>query len=353
MQISWECGSAYDFFTSLHVLHDPERFGLRGAWAAGVRSRLPLEARKVLEQADQAFFVPLHWIHALPEPRSAAIALQHLAAIPAAKRLAALFFSPSVDEAMRALLRGVAQRGQWSDDDLTTLRSMRKEKNWNTQRDVLEGILSAWAAQETFGERLLPALQTYHEVFFDEEENRILPALEQALKKARELSTAIPAAQLLETLSQGVRFSTDLLTENLILVPSYWLSPLVIFQRVSADTWLLLFGGRPDDVSLVPGELVPDALLRVLKALSDPTRLRILRYISHTPMTPSALARKLRLRAPTVVHHLNILRLAGLVYLNLDIAGNKNERLYVARLEMVQQSLSLLETFLSGNETEE
>ncbi len=310
MEIFWEYGSAYDFFASLHVLHNPNRFGLRGVWAAGVRSRLTPETRKVLEQASRAIFVPLHWIHALPEPHSVS-----------------------------------------DEDDLSALRAMRKEKDWTTRRNVLESTLSAWAAQETFGENLLVALRVYNEVFFAEEEKRIMPVLEQVLHKAQTLAVGMPWPQLLESLSRGVRFSADLQAEKIVLVPSYWTTPLVVFQQVTTDTWLLLFGGRPDDVSLVPGEMVPDTLLRVLKALGDPTRLRILRYLTHEPMTPSALAKKLRLRAPTVVHHLNVLRLAGLVYLNLDIARNKNERLYMARLEMVQQSFSLLSTFLSDNET--
>ncbi len=351
MEISWEYGSAYDFFASLHVLHNPDRFGLRGVWAAGVRSRLTPEARKVLEQSSRAIFMPLHWIHTLPEPHSVSEALQALEAIPPAERLPALFFSPLVDGSMRSLLLNVGQRGAWDEDDLSALRAMRKEKDWTTRRNVLESTLSAWAAQETFGENLLVALRIYNEVFFAEEEKRIMPVLEQVLHKAQTLAVGMPWPQLLESLSRGVRFSADLQAEKIVLVPSYWTTPLVVFQQVTTDTWLLLFGGRPDDVSLVPGEMVPDTLLRVLKALGDPTRLRILRYLTHEPMTPSALAKKLRLRAPTVVHHLNVLRLAGLVYLNLDIARNKNERLYMARLEMVQQSFSLLSTFLSDNET--
>ena len=71
-------------------------------------------------------------------------------------------------------------------------------------------------------------------------------------------------------------------------------------------------------MSLVPGELVPDALYQPLKALADPTRLRILRYLSDEPLTPAALARRLRLRSPTVIHHLDALRLARLVILTLE-----------------------------------
>ena len=59
-QLSWNYGSAFDLFTSLHVLHQPARFGLRAAWAAGVRSRLSGEDRETLEQAEAALWIPLY-----------------------------------------------------------------------------------------------------------------------------------------------------------------------------------------------------------------------------------------------------------------------------------------------------
>ena len=49
--IRWSLGTAYDLFASLHVLHHPERFGLRPAWAAGVRSRLSVLQRSILEDS--------------------------------------------------------------------------------------------------------------------------------------------------------------------------------------------------------------------------------------------------------------------------------------------------------------
>jgi hypothetical protein len=45
-----------------------------------------------------------------------------------------------------------------------------------------------------------------------------------------------------------------------------------VYARQDQATMLLLFGGRPAETGLVPGELVPDAMLRALKALADPTR---------------------------------------------------------------------------------
>jgi DNA-binding transcriptional ArsR family regulator len=107
---------------------------------------------------------------------------------------------------------------------------------------------------------------------------------------------------------------------------------------------LRLFGARPPDSSLVPGEAVPDALVRSLKALSDPSRLRILHYLAQEPLTPAQLSRRLRLRVPTVIHHLKILRLAGLV--QLSVSDGREERLYAARPEAVTTAFDSLRGFL-------
>src|SRR5690606_27380083 len=49
-RLTWDVGTVFDFFTSLYVLHKPADFGLRGVWAAGMRSRLPAAEREFLEQ---------------------------------------------------------------------------------------------------------------------------------------------------------------------------------------------------------------------------------------------------------------------------------------------------------------
>jgi DNA-binding transcriptional ArsR family regulator len=145
-------------------------------------------------------------------------------------------------------------------------------------------------------------------------------------------------------LTQGVKISALEEADEVIFVPSYWTTPLVMYDRAFEKHWVVLFGARPADVSLVPGALVPDAMLLALKALSDPTRLLILRYLSEQPQTPSQLARRLRLRAPTVVHHLSALRLAGLVYISLE---EEEEKRYTVRDTAVQDTFDSLNRFLA------
>lgn len=349
-KIEWGWGTAYDLFMSLVVLHKPDEFGVRGAWAAGVRARLSAQDRETLEKSHLLWGVPFHWLHALPEPRNAATALWALSRLPASERMLLLADSPESPRNAVELFGAVAARQAWTESDLQALRAAYQgshkhfEESEGPSGEKLSTILDLWAGAEEYGERYLQALRSYQEVFFAEEERRIRPALQAALERAQELAGQHPLLDLLEELTQGVRLDAPPEGDTLLLVPSYWSTPLVLMGMVRKDHPVWLFGARPADASLVPGEVVPETLLRTLKALSVPTRLRILRDLSQESLTPAEIARRLRLRAPTVTHHLKILRLAGLVQMTL--ADEKQTRSYAARQEAVSAACDSLKSFL-------
>jgi DNA-binding transcriptional ArsR family regulator len=116
-------------------------------------------------------------------------------------------------------------------------------------------------------------------------------------------------------------------------------------EHLTETKIIVLFGARPGTMSIIPGEVVPDGLLRGMKAMADPTRLRILRYLAQEPQTASELSKVLRLRPPTVTHHLTQLRLAGMVQVHLDPDG---ERKYSARYEGFEDTQDLLNRFVRG-----
>jgi len=351
-RLLWDLGTAYDLFMSLDVLHRPGEYGVRGAWAAGMRARLPADARETLEQSQLLGHVPLDWIHTLPEPKDAAAVLWTLRQLAPAHRLASLYLTPNFSlPDVTAILKRVAAREAWDEQDHKALMAaLRRHADVLPRRSAQElaTILDSWSRPEEFGERYLEALRAYQEVFFAQEEERIRPALQRALSHAQERSGRLPLPDLLEELSQGLRYDALQEVNEVVLAPSYWTTPFVCFGKVGPQRELILFGARPADASLVPGEVVPDALLHALKALSDPTRLRILRYLSEEPLTPSEIARRLRLRAPTVTHHLRALRLAGLVQLaisELIVSGSKDR--YAARPEAVAAVCAALQRFLA------
>ncbi len=344
-KLSWEIGTAYDFMMSLEVLHNPEDFGLRASWAAGVRSRVPTGERGVLEDSLKLIYVPMAWIHSIPEPKDAASAIWALRQIPPAERLPTLIKSGEPETEYHEILAQVAARRAWDDEDLERLQKVFKQKKGHSLKDA-STVLEWWSRPEEFGELYLKALQSYYQEFFAEEERRIMPALQTSLEQAQELAEEKSLPELIETLSQGVKLLIEPEVTELIFAPSYWITPLILYMAINPNQMVLLYGARPADASLVPGEVVPDALLRTLKALADPTRLKIIRYLAQEPLSPAQLSRRLRLRPPTVVHHLEVLRLAGLVRLNLEVPGERN---YAARIEGLEKIFAQIEEFLQAD----
>jgi len=347
----WDISTAYDLFVSLEVLNNPQEYAVRSAWAAGVRARIPVIQRALLEQPLCNYLISLSWIHKLPQPKDSDTVIQVLSQIPAERILPTLFLIPGVDDDLTELLMDVYERRKWKVADRRELKVVFRRvfkdcppKGKLNDQD-LGTILDFWTHPKEFGERYLEALVVYQEVFFAEEERRIRPALQSALSSAQVLAKRRAPIDLMEELSQGLRFEEVTEASQLILAPSYWTTPFVHFQKTDEGHTIYLFGARSATDSLVPGDGVPDAMLRVMKALSDSTRVQILQYLSEQPHTPTQLSKKLRLRIPTVVHHLDTLRLAGLVTLTLGEEGITKH--YAARLDAIETAFTTLQSFLS------
>ena len=343
--LKWDIGTAYELFISLQVLHNPDEFGLRPSWAAGVRSRLSPEQRKIIEEAQEVIKIPFHWIYSLPQPKDTASVLWALRQIPPEGRLPVLGIGPGKADEAAELLRNVAARRSWDQKDFNFLREYHRSHNHESPRPkTLTTVLDKWSHAAEFGEQFREALQSYYQSFFADEEERIATALRMGLERAQELAKRASLAELLETLSQWLQMQEYLEENEILLIPSFWCSPLAYIDKISAECRVITFGVRPSDASLDPGEAVPDTLLLTLKALADPTRLRILCYLVQEPLTPAQLARRLRLRPPTLTHHLRALRLAGLVHVGI---GSKEERFYTARLEAIFSLQAYLKEFLA------
>lgn len=347
-EIHFETGSAYDFFISLIVLHNPADFGLRPSWAAGVRSRLPAPQREFFERSLPFLGVPLAWLHDLPLPsKNTAAVLEEVEQIPPAERLPRLTLTPDLRPEVQNALREIAASGKASPAAADLLRAELQAKRHPPPPGTLEHWIAAWSNPAAFGEAWLAALRAYFNLYFGEEENRLQPLLENGLAEARRLIESLPLPQVVEKLTRGVSIEEIQQVQHLTLIPSYWSTPFIFFQRLHGERALLVFGCRPAHLSLAGGGAVPLTMVDTFKALGDPTRLRILRFLARQPLTPAALAERLRLRAPTVIHHLNALRRAGLVHIRLDASG---ERRYDLRREGLQEALTTLQTFLDTPE---
>lgn len=358
--VAWDFGTAYELFISLHVLMDPDYFGIRPSYAASIRARIPASERKLLEELYPLLGVPFKWLHRLPAPKDAISALWALKQIPPAERMIELFTvrevyesgNPEEDEKHKTnketLLR-IAAEGKFTPGDVDFFHKLFSKKHGPIKREETESAMDWWSRQADLGEAFLSALQSYYQAFFEEEEKRIGPVLQAGLERAQAISSNVSFEELFTELSQGLQLGDEFNAPNFILAPAFWITPLVFFEKFSRDTMFLAFGARPADMSVVPGEIVPDALVRSLKALADPTRLKIMRYLTSDSLTPTEIARKLQLRPPTVTHHLKELRLAGLVELSLMHEENR----YTARKQGLEAVYQILNAFLIGEPIQE
>ena len=358
--IQWEFGTAYELFISLHVFHQPDHYGIRASWAAGVRSRIPAPERKLLEEVYPFLGPPIRWIYRLPTPKDAISALWALKQIPPAERLIKLLGmdqphehgTPEETEKYkqgREIVLRITGTHAWKPEDAEFLMKIWGKKDQGKNRGAIERVLDWWSRPEELGEGFLSGLQHYYQAFFEQEEKRIAPVLEAGLAHAQELASRMSIQELLMELSQGIRFDEDIRAKKIIIGPAFWTTPLVFFESLDQNTMLVLFGARPADMPAIPGEKLPDGLVRSLKAIADPTRLKILYYLSHESLSPSELARRLHLRAPTVTHHLSELRLASLVELTIK----KDEKRYAIRRQALESTFGNLTAFLEGTPSEE
>lgn len=341
----WDFGTGYDLFISLLHLFHPEDFNVRASWAASILDRLSDEDRRSLAIGDEMMLMPIYFVHKLAQPKDSLTCINTIAGTPASRRLEALSFGGSTSTAYKEVILSVRPGHKWSAADKAVITEYFNDRGRETPLTYMELLHHTWAHREEFGAKYLQALRSYHENFFAEEEQRILPVLRQGLSHAQMRAGSLPLAAMLEELSAGVRYGDLQNYRSVYFAPSFWSTPYLHHQIISPDTLLLVFGARPENMPLIPGDIVPDSLLRGLKALSDPTRLRILRDIAQTPQTASQLSRSLRLRPPTVAHHLRELRLASVVQIIVDPKG---ERRYGTRFEGFETIQDLLIRFVHG-----
>ncbi|MFN3373726.1 MAG: autorepressor SdpR family transcription factor [Chloroflexus sp.] len=80
------------------------------------------------------------------------------------------------------------------------------------------------------------------------------------------------------------------------------------------------------------------AITRTLQALSDPTRRAILQMLNERDMTAGEIAARFAISAPSVSHHLNVLKAADLV----TSERHGQHMIYRLNATVLQEVLSLL-----------
>jgi DNA-binding transcriptional ArsR family regulator len=293
-----------------------------------------------------ATYLPVHLVLQMDPPKDVGPFLDYMEAIPDdefSRRMNVSFWSDSAHA--RVMNRALAgeQMGDADVEDYRRTIGQSIVSNTPSAAEVRR-LFANIADPASTKQRWLAVMREYYSAYFADEERRERPVLQRMLRQAQELSSNMSVPDLMERLSNGFTISEDIDLQRLVLVPSIWAHPYVVRIELTDQELLVVWGAHPTGYKLVPGESVPDEALLVLRALSDPTRLRLLRLIAAEPRSLQSLAQEVKLSLPTVSHHIRELRSAGLI--RLEVAGKGRETQYTVRWPSAQRAFQELEDFV-------
>lgn len=165
---------------------------------------------------------------------------------------------------------------------------------------------------EDHGRRLADIVERFRDAVWRDLEDEAMGPIRRdvAHRQDRLASGDDPTAVIVEA-TNGYEPPDDAGLSRVVLLPSYWMRPwLVVGQPMNTEVISTVVA---DEFLILPSEAPPPALLKLAKALSDESRLRLLRRMSSGPVSLSEATDALDVTKATAHHHLSILRQAGLV----------------------------------------
>ncbi len=161
---------------------------------------------------------------------------------------------------------------------------------------------------------ILDMLGTWYSTYFRQTDPHILELLSDEASELRQRVGTVPPNLLIEEVTNGLVVEPSAMTPNITLVPQYHHRPYNHMIAIQ-DGILILY---PTERAPTADDAPPTRLVHLAHALSDESRLRILRFLADRPCSLTEVARFAGLSQPTVHHHLAQLRAAGLVRVHCD-----------------------------------
>jgi len=302
--LDWDVRPVFDFMFSLSAeagttddLPAADRHWLRQAKAA-----LPAEIRaeiKALKETEIGIQLASFAVDR-PELRTVDDTLAALEVVPTSELLSAMLgdleIGPDTKSVTRAAVDGdkaalstlLACSGEHA-KAMTVLLTDPAE----THRRILS-ILRAWA------------------IPFKTIEDRIAAIGRRDFELRGGDRATMDSLDLIERTTGGVRWLPVAGIRRVILGPSYFSRPYNFL--LGGDGWRF-FGYPVADEALDSEDPMapPPSIVRLHRALGDPTRMRILKLLASRDLYATEIAQQLGLSKPTIKHHMALLRAAGLV----------------------------------------
>lgn len=159
--------------------------------------------------------------------------------------------------------------------------------------------------------RLLRLLRGFHTRVYAREEARVVPLLARDVAERQRLYRVLSPTETIERATGGFVLTPGAGVTAVLLAPSYFFRPYNLvteYYGVRVHIYPIATADGAESHDRPPQELV-----RFYKALSDETRLRILRLLAQREMYVQEVANALGVTHVTALHHLAQLRAAHLV----------------------------------------
>lgn len=159
----------------------------------------------------------------------------------------------------------------------------------------------------------IPLLKCWHRLYMSPIEHQFLPLLEEDAAEKHTLLQKMDTDALIEYASGGLVLEPLKPISLVVLTPSIHFRPIntyVFYENV-------LFIQYPLDIPELDEDEPPMVLKRLTRALAEPQRLRLLRYVADEPKSMQDMLKDLGEPKNQLMHDLMRLRVAGLLRIHL------------------------------------
>ncbi|MCA1783584.1 MAG: helix-turn-helix domain-containing protein [Intrasporangiaceae bacterium] len=305
-----------------------------------LHARVPADLQDDITDLDRATggtaFLVLSLLAAdLPEPGGVSELLEALGADPA--------------KGWRLLLSHEAQELVAGDDDLPMRvlagepDAMRFLRGCAAETICPDSITRLMAADPVaYGQRIAGVVERFDAAIWQDLDRESMEPIHRDVAYHRDrLAAGVDPSEVILDATNGYELSDDARVRRVVLLPSYWMRPWLVVGRLGQDTEVISTVVA-DEFLALPPEAPPPALIKLFKALSDESRLKLLRRMSSGPISLTEATDALDVAKATAHHHLSILRQSGMVAMR----GSGRSTRYALREDPATAARDALATYV-------
>ena len=318
----------------------PAAYDIGAAWFDEIEKSMSPGLREALEPFRSMSDAAAFWFGvvgvAVDGPATVDEVLDRLSRMPAEQLWPYLVRAHHLRHPTPAALEAMAAAGRGTVDPL--VRELA-DQDRRLQRFAIDVVTRLGADAGRARDLVITAIRGWHSEVFAAQWAGLAAVLERDAGVLSGLRRTAGTAELYERATAGGEYVQEAGIDRVALVPTFLGRPWV-WQERCGTTLLVCHPVTEESLAPSPEEARLRRILRLSKALSDESRLRILRRLADTPSTLQELADYFGLRKSTMHHHLSALR--GACLLRLRMADKR----YTLRTQPLSELTALLSEHL-------